>query len=100
MLIAYNAFARGDQLTLPGDRHAYAERLDKDVVDTSFAPEARLKRYGDPEWSIALNKARKTVEFLKKCLSMARTGRDVTPHLTNSQLANWGDPFLIPTSVQ
>ena len=100
MIVAHNAFARGDRLTLPGDRHAYAERLNKDVADASLAAEGKLKRYGESEWSLALDKAKKTVVCLKKCLSMARTGRDVTPHLTNSQLSDWDEPFLIPTTVQ
>ena len=98
LLLAHDAFARGDRLTLPGNRHAQAERLDKDVLAASLAAEKQLQRFGEPAWSIALAKARQTVINLKKCLSMARTHRDVTSYLNKSNKA-WDEDFAIPTTI-
>ena len=39
LLLQHNAFARGDQLSQPGDKHEFAERLDRDVVSASLAAE-------------------------------------------------------------
>ena len=82
LLLQHNAFARGDQLSRPGEKHAFAERLDQDVVSASLVAEQRMKRFGAPAWSIALDKARKEVTRLTKCLSMARTGLVTPPHAT------------------
>ena len=98
LLMAHDAFTRGDKLTLPGNRHAQAERLDQDVLAASLAAEKQLQRYGEPAWSVALVKARNTVINLKKCLSMARTKRDVTSYLHSSNKA-WEEDFAIPTTV-
>jgi hypothetical protein len=42
----HNVFARAEQLTLPGDKHQFAERLDKDILEASLATEKALKHYG------------------------------------------------------
>jgi len=73
-LSSRNAFRRADQLCLPGDRHLFAERLDADVTKASLDAEKIIKRFGEPAWSIALSKARKKVNFLRKCMSRLRTG--------------------------
>jgi hypothetical protein len=63
-------------LSLPGNRHQYAERLDKDVLDASLAAEKKTTRFGEPQWSRALGDARKKAQVLQKQLSMIRTGID------------------------
>ncbi|KAI2499112.1 hypothetical protein MHU86_15382 [Fragilaria crotonensis] len=80
-----NAFRRGEQLMAQGDRHAQAERLDRDVIRASLSAEKQTQKYQSPAWSVALAKARTKVAVLTKCLSMIRTGIDMTsaiqPHL-------------------
>ena len=61
-----NAFARGLKLTLPGNHHAFAERLDRDLLQASLTAEKRVKQYQLPAWSVALAKAREKVRLLKK----------------------------------
>ena len=48
LLLQCNAFERARQLSLPGNRHAFAERLDKDMVQSSLAVKKRIKAYGQP----------------------------------------------------
>ena len=72
LLLEHDAFARAERLSHPGNRHAYAERLDRDIVAASLSAEQKMKRFGQPAWSIALVKARKKVTMLSKCLTMAR----------------------------
>jgi hypothetical protein len=45
-----NAFARGFQLTMPGNRHSHAERLDRDLVQASLTAEKRVKKFQAPAW--------------------------------------------------
>ncbi len=99
LLVQHNAFARGSQLSEPGDKHAFAERLDRDVVSASLAAEQQTKKFGAPAWSIALDKARKEVTRLTKSLSMARTGL-ITPqvHHPPQQAAARDDPD-VPRTV-
>ena len=59
---------------MTGNRHQFAERLDKDVLEASLAAEKRIARFGEPYWSIALASARKKGQVLQKQLSMLRTG--------------------------
>jgi hypothetical protein len=42
----HNVFERVRRLSLPGNRHIYAERLDKDVLEASLAAEQKIPRYG------------------------------------------------------
>ena len=74
LLLQHNAFDRAERLTLPGNRDAFAERLDRDVLQASLSAEKACRRYGQPSWSVELSKARQKVVFLQKCLSMAKTG--------------------------
>ena len=39
MLLAHSAFDTGKQLTLPGEKYAYAERFDHDILAASLASE-------------------------------------------------------------
>ncbi|KAI2489890.1 hypothetical protein MHU86_24705 [Fragilaria crotonensis] len=78
LLEQHNVFRRIDWLLLPGNRHSFAERLDKDVVEASPAAEKSIRKYGEPQWSVELRTERKKVQILKKCLSMAKTRLDNT----------------------
>jgi hypothetical protein len=55
----HNASQRVLQLSYPGNRHEYAERLDVDVLNASLAAEAKVRRVGEPAWSVELAQARK-----------------------------------------
>ena len=90
-----NAFERAERLTFPGDCHQYAERLDKDMVQASLAAENKTKRFCAPEWSVALDQARKRVTILKKCLSMARTQLDMNETVQTSNAA-LNEPMELP----
>ena len=70
-----------------------------DVIAASLAIEQKLKRYGDPAWSVALDRVRKSVTMLTKCLSMARTGLDITRYLHPPTQGDWDHPFNTPTTV-
>lgn len=71
-----NGLRWAEQLSLPGDRHAFAERLDYDVLKASLDAEQKTKRFREPEWSVALSKARLKKGILTKWLSMHQTGLD------------------------
>jgi hypothetical protein len=76
MLLAHNVFERAALLCRSGERHAFAECLDKYIIAASLAAEARLKPVGQPAWSVALMNARQLVTILSKCNTMLRTGLD------------------------
>jgi hypothetical protein len=71
-----NGLRRAEQLSLLGDRHAFAERLDYNVLKASLDAEQKTKRFREPAWSVALSKARLKKGILTKWLSMYRTGLD------------------------
>ena len=73
-----NAFRRGDKLMEPGNRHEHAERLDKDIIRASLSAEKSVQKCQFPAWSVALAKARTKIVMLTKCLSMLRTGYDIS----------------------
>jgi hypothetical protein len=73
-LMHRNAIRRSEQLSLRGNRHAFNERLDADVVKTSLDAEMKTKRFREPAWSVALSKARLKKAILTKWLTMNRTG--------------------------
>jgi hypothetical protein len=101
-LLEHNAFTRGNVLSQPGDRHQFAERLDRGVVAASLAAESKLKNYRTPAWSVKLAKARQKVLHLSKCASMARTGLDhTTPNAPEMPLVDWeSELFVIPATLQ
>jgi hypothetical protein len=72
-LCKHNVFERIKHLERPGEQHRFAERLDKDKVEASLAAEKKIKRYGEPNWSLALALARKKEQVLKKGISMIKT---------------------------
>ena len=98
-LVHCNAFERAERLSHPGNRHAFAERLDKDMVQACLMAERKLKRYGEPAWSVALDQARRKTNILRKCLSMIRTGLDLTAIITENN-AKLMEPLVIPQSKQ
>jgi exonuclease III len=69
-LVNCNAFERAECLSHPGNRHAFAERLDKDMLQACLMAERKLTRFGEPAWSVALDQARRKTNILRKCLSM------------------------------
>ena len=75
-LEAHNVFDRMKRLELSGNRHKYAEKIDKDVEAASLAAEKSIPHFDKPFWSVELSQARKKVQVAKKCLSMARTRLD------------------------
>jgi exonuclease III len=95
LLTTHNAFDRGDRLSLPGDRHQYAERLDRDVVAASIAAEKQMKKYGAPSWSVALDKARKLVTMLVH--GSDRIGHHQV-YIPPTQ-AEWDEPFIPSTTI-
>ena len=101
LLLEHDAFARAERLSHPGNRHAYAERLDRDIVAASLSAEQKMKRFGQPAWSIALVKARKKVTMLSKCLTMARTQLDHTIQVQeDAREFNEGDAmYVLPATV-
>ncbi|KAI2493381.1 hypothetical protein MHU86_21163 [Fragilaria crotonensis] len=58
-LDAHNVFDRMKRLELPGNRHRFAERLDKDVEAASLAAEQTIPHFDKPFWSVDLAQARK-----------------------------------------
>jgi hypothetical protein len=95
----HNAFDRSTKLSLPGNRHAFAERLDQDVLAASLAAAAKVKRFGEPAWSVELAEARKQVAILKKHLSALRTHYDHSSLLA-SEMAKLSSPVMLPTTVR
>ena len=95
-----NAFERAKRsLCHPGNQHAYAERLDKDMIQACLMAEKRIKRYGEPTWSIALDQARKKAVILRKCLSTIRTGLDIT-EIIQERNRNLDTPMELPRTKQ
>jgi hypothetical protein len=63
LLLKHDAFARGNTVAQPGDRHHFAEYLDWDVIAASLAAKLKLKTYRTPAWSVKLAKVRPTESF-------------------------------------
>ena len=80
-----DAFTRMEKLQLPGNRHAFAERLDTDVLNASMTAEKRIPKYDTPAWSVTLTQARQYVSILTKQLSAIKTGID-HHHTLDSEL--------------
>jgi hypothetical protein len=73
ILSDHNVFERATRLTHLGDRHQYAERIDKDVREASITAEKTLRRFAEPAWSVSLSEARKEASLLSKYVSSMRT---------------------------
>ena len=101
MLLQHNAFERGNQLlTHPGEKHEFAERLDRDVVPASLAAEQQINKVGTPAWSLALDKAWKEVTRLTKCLSTALTGLLTLPDTSSQREVEWVQPLSPSMTIQ
>jgi exonuclease III len=98
-LCEHNVFERIQRLTRPGNRHHYAERLDKDVLEASLAAEQMITRFGEPQWSIALSLARKKAQVLQRQLSMIRTGIENRDRI-QSEWSAIGCNESLPTSTR
>jgi hypothetical protein len=83
----HNVFERIQQLDRPGNRHVFAERIDKDVTAASISAEKVIPRFDAPHWSAELANARKKVQVLQKWISSKRTG------ILNTETINqeWGN---------
>ncbi|KAI2501661.1 hypothetical protein MHU86_12785 [Fragilaria crotonensis] len=57
LLEQHNVFQRAQRLHHPGNRHKFAEKLDKDIVAASLASELSLPRFDTPDWSVELAQA-------------------------------------------
>ena len=76
-LLTYcNAFDRSKRLSQPGERHAFAERLDKDILQASITAEKDISKFDEPAWSVDLARAREVVSILTKQLTALKTGLD------------------------
>ena len=76
LLSQCDAFKRMEKLASPGNRHAFAERLDTDVLNSSLTAEKRIPKYDTPAWSVALTQARQYTSILTKQLTALKTGID------------------------
>ena len=99
LLSKHNVFDRIERLSRPGNRHVFAERLDRDVLNASLAAEKAIQRYGSPSWSVELSRARRKAVFLQKCLSMAKTGLNHNAILQRTIECNPLE-FTIPANVK
>jgi exonuclease III len=101
ILMEHNVFERMERLSHPGNRHAYAERIDKDILAASLAAEKQMQKFGSPAWSLELVKARRKVSHLSKCISMHKTGLSHTVQLRRYQAVNQFelDEFNLPATL-
>ncbi|KAI2505037.1 hypothetical protein MHU86_9393 [Fragilaria crotonensis] len=74
LLTKSNAFERSTRLLIPGNRHMYAERIDRDVLDASLNAEKDLPKFFEPAWSVELAQARRKKIILAKQLTALKTG--------------------------
>jgi hypothetical protein len=99
ILTACNAFDRAAKLCHLGDRHAFAERLDKDITAASLTAEKDLPKFGAPAWSVALACARRKVLVLTKHLSSLKTGLDHRSILQHDVDALEDSTFELPLTI-
>ena len=85
-LLRSNMFERSEQLSTIGNRHQFAERMDRDILTASLAAERHITRFAQPEWSAELKIARDKAQLLQKCISSLRT-RIPMPPAIHHQLA-------------
>ncbi|KAI2492122.1 hypothetical protein MHU86_22426 [Fragilaria crotonensis] len=98
LLLAHNAFVRAERLSYLGNRHQFAERLDRVVLESSLVAESRIPQFGAPAWSVKLAQARQLVQWLRKVLSTLRTRIDHTNILANDRPAEFDGP--VPSTVK
>jgi hypothetical protein len=98
LLLAQNAFERAKRLAYLGNRHKFAERLDKVVQDASLVAESRIPQFAAPERSVKLAHACQHVQWLRKVLSVLKTGIDHTHLLATCRPAHLDNPS--PTTIK
>lgn len=98
LLLAHNAFARAERLSYLGNRHQFAERLDRVVLESSLVAESCIPQFGTPAWSVKLAQARQHVQWLRKVLSALRTNIDHTHQITTKRPTHFEGP--VPSSVK
>ncbi len=76
LLTVCNAFDRANRLQHQGNRHQYAEPLDKDMLQASLTAEQRIPKFETPAWSQELARARHLIVVLNKQMAALRTGID------------------------
>jgi hypothetical protein len=69
------------------------------MLQACLMAENKINRYGEPAWSVALDQARKKTVILCKCLSMIRTGLDLTTIINDSN-STLDTPLQMPTTKQ
>jgi hypothetical protein len=99
LLTKCNAFERSDRLQTQGDRHAFAERLDRDILDASLNAEKDLPKVFEPAWSVALAEARKKKLILTKQLTALKTGLD-HHDILSKDARSLDNPFKLPETVK
>jgi exonuclease III len=99
-LLAHNVFERAEALSHIGNRHAFAERLDRDIVKASLEAEAKMKPVGEAAWSVALIRARQLVTIISKCNTMLRTGLNHTVQIQKYILLSGDVQFVAPLTHQ
>ena len=93
---------RSRTLENPGNRHAFANRLDQDVLTASLQAEKRIPQFDAPVWSAALVRARQYVAILTKQLSALRTGLDHHRQLEIEKQAldkHYDSPLELPDTI-
>ena len=102
LLSKCDGIRRSMRLSNPGNRHAFANRLDQDVLEASLQAEKRIPQFDEPVWFAALARARQYVSILTKQLTALRTGRDYHRILeTEIQLLDqhYESPLELPDTI-
>ena len=101
LLSAHKVFQRAELLTHAGDRHSFAEAVDRDMTAACLAAEATLPAAGEAAWSAQLATSRKQVHLLRKLFSTVKAGRDPTTIIETARdvmPANWIPPSSLHES--
>jgi hypothetical protein len=102
LLIAHNVFNRAEQSTLPGNRHAFAERIDRNVVAASLSSEHKMKRIGIRRGLSRWQRHERKSPCFQNCLTMTRTRLDHTAQLQQDVSEfneDSGETFVLPTTI-
>jgi hypothetical protein len=99
-LEAHNVIERMKRLELPGNRHKFAEKIDKDVEAASLAAEKTIPHFDKPFWSMELAQARRKIQVGKKLLSMAKTRLDNQDVITREWQAAFSSEDDMPQTIR
>jgi hypothetical protein len=95
----HNVFERAERLSYLGNRHAFAERIDKDIVAASIFAGKALPQFGESAWSVALSTARRHVNMLSKLYSDMRRNRPLEDTLCQAR-DTMPSTWVCPTTIQ